>query len=125
MGAVIRIIIDLGFLSSRFSALVITAELIRSGNLVVIDEMLLDDKVRDHWFELLRPLGAFFVGVYCELDELERREHERGNHPGLARWSAQHVHIGVQYDMVIETTSKTPMSCAEEIVNEIQASREC
>ena len=96
-----------------------TAELVRSGNPVVIDEMLLDEKVRDHWFEILRPLRAFFVGVYCDLDELERREHERGNRPGLARWSAQRVHTGVPYDMIVDTTSKTSMSCAEEIVNEI------
>lgn len=98
-----------------------TAELVRSGNSVIIDEMLLDENVRDHWFDIVRPLGAFFVGVYCSLDELERREHERGNRPGLARWSAQRVHSGVQYDMIVETTSKTPMSCAEEIVNEINA----
>jgi chloramphenicol 3-O phosphotransferase len=100
-----------------------TAALVRSGNPVVIDEMLLDESVRDHWFEVLRPLGAFFVGVSCDLDELERRERERGNRPGLARWSTQRVHTGVQYDMTVETTSKTPMSCAEEIVNEIKARR--
>jgi chloramphenicol 3-O phosphotransferase len=101
-----------------------TAALVRSGNPVVIDEMLLDESVRDHWFGIVRPLGAFFVGVSCYLDELERRERERGNRPGLARWSNQQVHIGVQYDMIVETTSKTPMSCAEEIVNEIKARSE-
>jgi chloramphenicol 3-O phosphotransferase len=85
--------------------------------------MLLDESVRDHWFEILRPLGAFFVGVSCDLNELERRERERGNRPGLARWSTQRVHSGVRYDMTVETTSKTPMRCAEEIVNEIKARR--
>lgn len=85
--------------------------------------MLLDDQVRDHWLDLLGPLGAFYIGVSCDLEELERREHARGNRPGLARWSAQRVHAGVPYDLMVDTTSKTPMTCAEEIVNAIKARR--
>lgn len=100
-----------------------TVELVRSGNPVIIDEMVLDEKVRDHWFDLLKPLGTFLIGVHCDLDESERREYERGNHPGLARWSAQRVHTGIQYDLIVDTTSKTPMNCAEEVVKEMTVRR--
>ena len=95
------------------------AEIVRSGNSVVVDEMLLDERVRDDCFTVLAPFKPLLVGVYCSLDELERRERQRVNRPGLARWSAQRVHSGIQYDMIIDTTSKTPMRCAEEILDRI------
>jgi chloramphenicol 3-O phosphotransferase len=85
--------------------------------------MLLDEHVRDHWVSLLRPLEAIWVGVTCDLAELERRDRERGNRPGLARWSAQRVHTGLAYDMIVETTAKTPISCAQEIVSVSKARR--
>jgi chloramphenicol 3-O phosphotransferase len=93
------------------------AELVRSGNPVIVDEMLLDERVRDHWFAILSAFESFRVGVFCSLDELERRESQRVHRPGLARWSAQRVHAGVQYDMIVDTTSKDPMSCAREILD--------
>lgn len=99
------------------------AEFVRSGNLVIVDEMLLDTRVRDHWFTILAPFQQLLVGVQCQLDELERRERQRGNSPGLARWSGQHVHAGVPYDMVVDTTSKTPLRCAGEILDHINVGR--
>ncbi len=95
------------------------AELTRSGNPVIIDEMLLDENVREDWFTALAPFRPLFVGVHCSLDELERRERQRGNRPGLARWSAQRVHAGIHYDMTIDTTVKMPMQCAQEIVDHL------
>lgn len=96
------------------------AEIVRSGNSVVVDEMLLDERVRDHWFTVLAPFTPLLVGVYCSLAELERRESQRGNRLGLARWSAQRVHSDIRYDMIIDTTAKTPMRCAEEILEYIE-----
>lgn len=96
------------------------AELVRSGNPVVIDEMLLDERIGDHWLTVLAPFQPLLIGVYCSLDELERRESQRVNRLGLARWSSQRVHAGIHYDMMIDTTSKTPMRCAEEILDRIK-----
>ncbi len=98
------------------------AEIVRSGNPVVVDEMLLDERVRDHWFTVLAPFTPLLVGVYCSLDELERRESQRMNYPGLARWSAHRVHSNIQYDVIIDTTSKTPVICAEEVLDCIKTS---
>jgi chloramphenicol 3-O phosphotransferase len=79
-------------------------ELVRAGNSIIIDEMLLDQRVRDDWLDVLKPWQPFLVGVYCADDELARRETARGNRPGLARWSARHTHDGMRYDITIDTT---------------------
>jgi len=79
-------------------------ELVRAGNSIIIDEMLLDQRVRDDWLEVLKPWQPFFVGVHCADEELARREAARGNRPGLARWSARHAHDGMRYDITVDTT---------------------
>jgi chloramphenicol 3-O phosphotransferase len=79
-------------------------ELVRAGNSIIIDEMLLDQRVRDDWLEVLEPWQPLLVGVYCADEELARRETTRGNRPGLARWSARHTHNGMRYDSTIDTT---------------------
>ena len=88
------------------------AELVRSGNPVIVDEMLLDEQVRDHWLTVLAPFNRLVVGVQCELAELERRERQRQNPPGLARWSAQRVHRGMAYDLIVDTTTAAAGDCA-------------
>ena len=109
-------------------------EIVRSGNRVIIDEMLLDERVRDHWLNLLNPFRPILVGVYCNLGELERRERQRAadrlekqmaaksrkeirreSHLGLARWSARRVHTGVEYDIVVDTTDTSSLECAMRI----------
>ena len=116
------------------------AEMIRSGNRVIIDEMLLDEKARDHWLEVLTPFQPLLVGVYCSLEELERRERgraterckrkratelrkrQRESHHGLARWSAQRVHSGIEYDVIVDTTgsNSNSLECARSILDNVE-----
>jgi len=91
-------------------------ELARRGNNVIVDEMLLDEALRDHWLELLADFEPLFVGLDCDLPELERRELARGNTPGLARWSAERVHSGLRYDHRLDSTHATPDQLAEKIL---------
>lgn len=91
-------------------------EIVRSGNSVIIDEMLLDDRVRDDWLDLLTPWRPLLVGVFCSDDELARREKARGNRAGLARWSARHSHLGMNYHLRLDTTTVDPTVNAAEIV---------
>jgi chloramphenicol 3-O phosphotransferase len=81
--------------------------------------MLPSAAVRDHWLGVLAPFAPLLVGVYCDRDELERRERQRGNRPGLARWSAGRVHAGITYDLTIDSTSETPVQCARRILDRI------
>jgi chloramphenicol 3-O phosphotransferase len=89
------------------------AEIVRAGNPVIIDEMLLDEKVRDDWLDVLADLRPLLVGVYCSMAELERRERGRTSRPGLSRWSARQAHLGMSYDLVLDTTQATPQASAE------------
>jgi chloramphenicol 3-O phosphotransferase len=84
------------------------AEIVRAGNPVIIDEMLLDGRVRDDWMAVLAPFRPLLVGVHCPAAELERREAARGNRPGLARWSARRSHAGMSYDLTVDTADVTP-----------------
>jgi chloramphenicol 3-O phosphotransferase len=90
-------------------------EIIRSGNPVIIDEMLLDEHVRDDWLGLLTPLQPLLVGVFCSDEVLARREKARGNRAGLARWSARHSHVGMSYHLTLDTTTMDPAASAAEI----------
>jgi chloramphenicol 3-O phosphotransferase len=90
-------------------------ELVRAGNSIIIDEMLLDRRVRDDWLEVLTPWQPLLVGVFCTDDELARRETTRGNRPGLARWSARQAHNGMRYDITIDTTHASADTAAAEI----------
>jgi chloramphenicol 3-O phosphotransferase len=92
------------------------AEIIRAGNPVIIDEMLLDAKVRDDWMSVLAPLRPLLIAVACSEAELERREAARGNRAGLARWSARQAHAGMNYDLVVDTTDATAGQVAASIV---------
>jgi len=91
-------------------------ELIHAGNAIIIDEMLLDRRVREDWLEVLAPWRPLLVGVFCADDELARRETARGNRPGLARWSARQAHEGMRYDLTIDTTHASPGTAAAQIV---------
>ncbi|WP_433797034.1 phosphotransferase-like protein [Actinoplanes sp. CA-252034] len=89
--------------------------LLAAGNPVIIDEMLLSDHIRDDWLHVLTPWRPLYVGVYCDDTELARREHARGNRPGLARWSARHAHHGMTYHLSVDTTTTDPATAAARI----------
>jgi chloramphenicol 3-O phosphotransferase len=92
------------------------AELARAGNNLIVDEMLLDDRVRDHWLAVLAPHDPVLVGVHCDLDELDRRERNRGHRPGLSRWSARQAHRGVPYTVTVDTTATEPARAAAQVI---------
>ncbi len=56
---------------------------------------------------------AFFVGVRCPLEELERREAARGNRRrGNAREQLAFVHAHGVYDFEVDTSRASPEECA-------------
>ncbi|MGW8066209.1 chloramphenicol phosphotransferase CPT family protein [Streptomyces ziwulingensis] len=89
-----------------------------AGNNVVMDHVLSEE------WRLLDCLGLFkakevvLVGVHCSLEELERRERERGDRPpGLAARQFHHVHAHGLYDIECDTTTTSAMDCARQISN--------
>ena len=55
------------------------AALATAGNPLIVEHVLEFQSWLDDCVQLLAPFDVFFVGVHCPLEELERRERQRGN----------------------------------------------
>ena len=94
------------------------AALARSGLGVILDEVVLEPRLRQDWQAVLEGLDVLFVGVHCSLAELERREIARGDRlRGQARGQFDLVHVGMRYDLAVDTTSTSPSDVAAEIAD--------
>jgi len=74
------------------------------------------------WFsnahDLFSTTPTVFVGLFCELSELELRELRRGDRViGLAAWHNEHVHTGKSYDLSISTSDCPVNDCVDLVLN--------
>lgn len=93
-----------------------------SGVNLILDEVVLSRDLMEGWRLALRDLKVFWVGILCDLAELERREIARGDRiPGQARGQFDIVHQHMQYDLEIDSTSRTPIDCARQIVEALRS----
>lgn len=84
---------------------------------VIVDDVMLDRAAVDGWRAELEGLTVVRVAVHCELDAAEAREQARGDrYGGIARGQYDVVHRDVQYDLELDTTSRTP----DELVAELE-----
>lgn len=75
-----------------------------AGNNLVVDYIIETPEQWRRLVELLRPFDVFLVGVHCPLDELERRERERGDRRlGDARRDLLTVHTFTRYDFEVDS----------------------
>ena len=66
--------------------------------------------------DTLDGIDALCVGVYCPLEEVERREIARGDRkPGYARSQYELVHTHAPYDTAVDTALQTTEQCVETI----------
>jgi chloramphenicol 3-O phosphotransferase len=99
------------------------AAIARAGNLVIVEDVL---EKEPPWIEnmltLFDGLDVTFVGVHCPLEELERREKERGDRKqGMARQQFEQVHAQAIYDVEVDTLAHSPGECASIIVEYMDA----
>jgi chloramphenicol 3-O phosphotransferase len=88
-----------------------------AGNNLIFDHIIETKAWLDNLIQLLTGLDVFFVGLYCSLAELERREIQRGDrHIGEARTDLQTVHDITSYDL--EINSENPAEDNAEILIE-------
>jgi chloramphenicol 3-O phosphotransferase len=91
----------------------------QSGIDVVVDHCIIEPSIREQAQSLL--LGAFWVGVTCDVEELVRREAARGDrYAGFASGTSALVHLGMDYDMVIDTTSTPPLKLARQVFDAVR-----
>ena len=85
------------------------AALAHSGVNVLLDDLTLDglpDQRR--WNSAFQGLDLCWVGVRCAPEIAAEREARRGTRlPGIARHQAESVHVGVRYDVEVDTVSLT------------------
>ncbi len=97
------------------------AALASVGNDVIMDYPLSEPWRLADLLDVLDGCDVTLVDVHCSSDELTRRERARGDRPvGLARAQSQ-VHAQDDNDIVVDTTTTDPETCARTIATELVA----
>ena len=97
-----------------------------SGNNIIVDHVLEQKEWLEECVNVLSDFQVLFVGVRCPLEELERREHNRGNRKkGLARFQFNIVHSHNIYDMEVNTSKYKPLECARQIKDVLKEKYDC
>jgi chloramphenicol 3-O phosphotransferase len=93
------------------------------GHHVAVDAIFTGDMQLHNYVKALKDHTVYFVGLICELQELERREKQRGNRSlGLARGQIESIHkYKAYYDLMIDSTHCDATTCAQNIVNFIHS----
>lgn len=85
------------------------AALLRTGNNVLADHVLLEADWLRECEALFSGLPTLFVGALCPVEVLEERERARGDRTlGHARAQLARVHFGARYDVIVDTSQTTP-----------------
>ncbi len=99
----------------------VTVTLARTGHKVIIDDVSIGKEQVDAWRAALKDFKVLWVGVTAPLDILEQREKDREDRiQGLTQWQAERVHVGVKYDIVVDTYHKTLDENVELILSLLQ-----
>lgn len=90
------------------------AEMVRRGARVIIDDVFLSGiDSRNRWQATLGGLKVLWVGVFCTPAVASARERKRGDRTaGMAALQATPVHVGINYDVTVDTTETSPEECA-------------
>lgn len=90
------------------------AAMVRGGARVIIEDVFVSGAdARKRWQESLRGLRVLWVGVFCDPAVASEREVRRGDRvAGMAALQATAVHVGMDYDVRVDTTEMRPEECA-------------
>lgn len=100
------------------------AVLAAKGNNLLVDTVITDRPTYELCGDLLWPLRAFFVGLYCNPGTLTRRERFRpGRQRGLAAKQALMVHFDHIYDLELNTDQLSAQECCREVCDLVASGR--
>ena len=89
-----------------------------AGNNVIVDTLMLNRESVAQCAHTLARYRAFFIGLFCDDDELRRRSSGRGpDMVNIALQQARYVHTHSIYDLKINTEGKSPSVMAEQVRN--------
>ena|SRR5436190_11256945 len=93
-----------------------------SNHDVVADVIFVNGSMLCDYVKELKNNTVYFVGIVCSLQELEKREKQRGNRIlGLARGHINEVCKNREYyDLIVDTTNLNAVACAQNILHFIQ-----
>ena len=99
------------------------AATVRAGVSVIVDDVFLGGGASQRrWQAALGDLPCLWVGVSCDPAEAEKRELARGDRvAGMHHQQAEVVHLGVHYDLEIDTTRHSPEVLARQIAAALSA----
>lgn len=97
------------------------ATMARAGVHMILGEVLLGGRVaQQRVVEAFPGVSLLWVGVRCTETVATAREQARPSRVvGMARTQADRVHLGVRYDVIVDTTDATPESCAAIIASHL------
>lgn len=93
------------------------------GHDLIIDEVLFDEQTLALYRSVLREHQFLYVGVLCELAQLQQREIMRKDRkPGLANDQFHRIHEGIRknYDFTVDTTHLLPKNAAEKLLEWVE-----
>lgn len=98
------------------------AALAATGNYIIADHVLQEPEWWAECGRLLSPFQAYLITVFCPLDELERREKDRGDREiGLARFQYDRVYGKDIQDFKVDTSLNSASMCAVRIQEHIES----
>ncbi len=111
-----------GFRAMEAAWMAGVAAMVHAGARVIIDEVFLGGEANQlRWQKALAGLNVLWVGVKCESAVAAGREVARGDRVrGMAVSQARVVHLGVVYDLEVDTTHTESMECARTVAAQIR-----
>jgi chloramphenicol 3-O phosphotransferase len=90
-----------------------------AGNDLIVEHIIEFRAWREYLARLLEGLDVFLVGVHCDLAEIDRREHNRGDRrigEGRSHVETGLIHTFGPYDFEVDTTNAVPGVAAASIL---------
>lgn len=91
------------------------------GRVLVEDNFVSGPAAQHRWRTALRGIETRWIGVRCAAEVAAAREQARGDRvPGMAAQQAEQVHRGIDYDVVVDTSSTPAAELAEQLREALQ-----
>ena len=95
-------------------------EYLKTSDGVIIDHVITSERIYEQLLDRTRGLETLRVHVTCPLDELLKRENERGDRCiGSAEASYQYLYPKDGYDIEVDTSKHSAEECAALIMNKM------